>query len=301
MGEDSYGAEGGGDALLEPYGGGEGAVPAPDADGKYNIHNAIGAQYAGEDQPGNARWAGNARSVTHYDTDPEFAAHTLNFDGGFVRQGDDEAYHDTMGAGGAHLAGSHPDRESFVMDTDGQFYSADVAAEEGARPGERYHHSSLAQGGRVAAAGEVQIRDGEVELISDRSGHYTPNLQMTGQAIDEFEDQGVPIEQVGVELAAKANQGFTDPVSASAVEVQAYRDRPEDDDTVVQQDVAGMQASPYYQGAEIPALASDEALLRYRHDQKDAALTELEQATAGRRAAADAGVPFDPNQPPAEQ
>ncbi len=46
---------------------------------------------------------------------------------------------------------------------------------------------------------------GQVEVISDRSGHYRPDLKMTAQVLSELEEQGVDIERVNVELGDKTN------------------------------------------------------------------------------------------------
>jgi hypothetical protein len=40
------------------------------------------------------------------------------------------------------------------------------------------HHSSLLAGGKVAAAGELKVSNGKLEIITAKSGHYKPTLDM---------------------------------------------------------------------------------------------------------------------------
>lgn len=46
---------------------------------------------------------------------------------------------------------------------------------------------------------------GQIEVISDRSGHYRPSLNMTAQVLEELESRGVDIDRVNVELGDKTN------------------------------------------------------------------------------------------------
>jgi transposase-like protein len=65
------------------------------------------------------------------------------------------------GAGEANLA-------IYVMSSKGVFHIDE--AWSGLR-----HHSSLLAGANVPCAGEMRIRNGELELVSNESGHYKPN------------------------------------------------------------------------------------------------------------------------------
>lgn len=50
------------------------------------------------------------------------------------------------------------------------------------------------------------FQPGQLEVISDRSGHYQPSLDMTAQVVDEVEEQGVDIHRVNVELGDKTGR-----------------------------------------------------------------------------------------------
>ncbi len=76
-------------------------------------------------------------------------------------------------------------RAIFVMDPDGRIY-----ASNNAEAGE-FHHSTLANGGPVAAAGELRVIDGRVEYVTSASGHYRPSSAQMEQLRDELERQGI--------------------------------------------------------------------------------------------------------------
>lgn len=78
----------------------------------------------------------------------------------------------------------------FVMDEQGNVY-ASLNQEVG-----HFHHSSFFSGNPVAAAGELQIRNGVLESISDRSGHYRPPPEFLDQAIQVLDNQGAGASSV---------------------------------------------------------------------------------------------------------
>jgi hypothetical protein len=79
-------------------------------------------------------------------------------------------------------------RAIFVMDEHGNLY-ASRRQEFGV-----FHHSSLLAGGDVAAAGEFIVKDGRIELVTDRSGRYMPGRWQTQQFLDQLASQGVEID-----------------------------------------------------------------------------------------------------------
>ncbi len=87
-------------------------------------------------------------------------------------------------------------RAIFVMDEHGNLY-ASTYHEFG-----RFHHSSFLAGGEVAAAGELLVRDGKVELITDHSGHYQPGRARTQQLLDELAHQGILVHPNNVDYWA---------------------------------------------------------------------------------------------------
>ena len=73
----------------------------------------------------------------------------------------------------------------FVMSEAGQIY-----ASLDQQPG-LFHHSSFLAGGPVAAAGEIQVLNGAVMAVSNRSGHYTPDHTYTQQFVEQLWRKGV--------------------------------------------------------------------------------------------------------------
>ncbi len=91
------------------------------------------------------------------------------------------------------------------------------------------HHSSLLAGANVAGAGEMQVWDGQLKWISNKSGHYFPECEHFLQTLHSFQKkgvelggvkvgflfqgspkQGVPYASVPVFLAAKQAEGVAD-------------------------------------------------------------------------------------------
>jgi hypothetical protein len=90
----------------------------------------------------------------------------------------------------------HEGRAIFVMDEHGNLYASTF------QQFRRFHHSSLLAGGEVAGAGELVVRDGRIELLTDQSGHYMPGRARTLQVLDQLASQGVVIEPAKIDLIA---------------------------------------------------------------------------------------------------
>ncbi|MBL4807503.1 MAG: hypothetical protein JKY31_09450 [Rhodobacteraceae bacterium] len=58
---------------------------------------------------------------------------------------------------------------------------------------ERRYHSSPLAGGDVAGAGGIRMRDGKIERLDDRSGHYKPNSKLMFQTIEMLERDGAAL------------------------------------------------------------------------------------------------------------
>lgn len=87
-------------------------------------------------------------------------------------------------------------RAIFVMDEHGNLY-ASLTQARGV-----FHHSSFFGGKDVAAAGELVVRDGKVELVTDHSGHYAPDRLRTQQVLDQLASQGIVVDPNNVDYWA---------------------------------------------------------------------------------------------------
>lgn len=87
-------------------------------------------------------------------------------------------------------------RAIFVMDEHGNLYASTYQALG------KFHHSSFFSGGEVAAAGELIVRDGRIEFVTDRSGHYMPGRSRTEQMLDQLASQGIVIDPNSVHFFA---------------------------------------------------------------------------------------------------
>jgi hypothetical protein len=82
--------------------------------------------------------------------------------------------------------GAMPGRAIFVMDHKGNLYLSNESVVG------KFHHSSFLAGAPVAAAGEMSVRDGAIESISRKSGHYRPTAAQLNQCITHLKALGVP-------------------------------------------------------------------------------------------------------------
>ncbi|HAW91787.1 MAG: type IV secretion protein Rhs [Rheinheimera sp.] len=73
----------------------------------------------------------------------------------------------------------------FVMEADGRIYASNYQERE------IFHHSSLASGGAVASAGTLQVIDGLLTEVSNKSGHYETTQKHNNQFFKELENRGM--------------------------------------------------------------------------------------------------------------
>jgi hypothetical protein len=76
-------------------------------------------------------------------------------------------------------------RAIFVMDRDGNIFASNHA-EAGS-----FHHSTLGNGGPVAAAGELRVENGRLIYVTAASGHYRPTAAHMAQLRDLLESHGL--------------------------------------------------------------------------------------------------------------
>ena len=84
-------------------------------------------------------------------------------------------------------------RAIFVMDHHGQLYLSNDHHRG------KFHHTSFLAGDSVAAAGEMQIENGVIQLVSDRSGHYKPRWDQVNQIKDRLKQGGVQPDSYTIE------------------------------------------------------------------------------------------------------
>lgn len=73
------------------------------------------------------------------------------------------------------------------------------------------HHSSLNAGGPVSMAGWMKISQGQIELITNTSGHYQPSLQAFHHYLRFLQAQGVDLSKttVGFQVAISSSKAET--------------------------------------------------------------------------------------------
>jgi hypothetical protein len=93
-----------------------------------------------------------------------------------------------QGGGLLDTSAAHNGSYIFVMDGDGNIYSADKAQVS--------HHSAFLAGGPVAAAGHWQVTNGVVQWISNVSGHYQPPIDYCKQILKELKRRGISVNGI---------------------------------------------------------------------------------------------------------
>lgn len=98
------------------------------------------------------------------------------------------------GADGQPLTTSGATR-MVVIDTRGRLYIADKEFEKFT-----FHHTSLVDGGPVAFAGNIQVKDGVIAYLDRRSGHYLTSQIQLAQAVALLHGEGVDFSRCRVEI-----------------------------------------------------------------------------------------------------
>jgi hypothetical protein len=76
-------------------------------------------------------------------------------------------------------------RAIFVMDEQGNLYASTYQ-----RIGD-FHHSTLADGRKVAPAGEIAVTEGKIQHVTSASGHYHPGMREMQNLADELTRNGL--------------------------------------------------------------------------------------------------------------
>ena len=142
----------------------------------------------GEQWPGGPMgWPG----VTYLD-EVARQAYRITIHDGFVYDAQGRLFDTSQGV--SAFVGGSEGRAIFVMDKHGNLY-ASTNHEAGI-----FHHSSFFAGGEVASAGELVVKDGRIELLTDHSGHYRPGPARTMQVLEQLASQGVVIDPARIDL-----------------------------------------------------------------------------------------------------
>lgn len=148
-------------------------------------------QYDGEHIPGNQVWVTPPSHVAYLDENGRRALR-LEVRNGLLYTANGELFDTSAG----QTVWSGGGQAIFVMDQHGNLYAS---LEHSAG---RFHHSSFLAGAPVAAAGELVVSRGVVQLLTDSSGHYRPERGHTLQAVEHLRRLGIPLSAAQVEFEA---------------------------------------------------------------------------------------------------
>lgn len=155
---------------------------------------------------------------THYNETPEQQAKTkLNVKDGLIYGADGKPL-DTKGAKPGFSADGNikENRMIYTMNPDKTMHAADFTKEnkqfkkeydQGTGVDkERFHHTTFNGGKDVAAAGEIDVRNGRPVAISNISGHYKPSVETGVQTLQEMKKQGVNVDHVKYDMVYKTGK-----------------------------------------------------------------------------------------------
>ena len=117
-----------------------------------------------------------------YLSEAERAEYKLTIKNGRIYDSSGELF-DTKSASSVFKGGEG--NAIFVMDEYGNIFASKSQAVG------KFHHSSFLSGKPVSAAGEISVKDGIIESVSRKSGHYWPDEEHLAQFMKELDHQGV--------------------------------------------------------------------------------------------------------------
>jgi len=144
----------------------------------------ITRQGAVVDEDGNVDWAQSAQVVV-YDSDPRLQRLSkVRYRSGLLYA--DHSRTVKLDTRDMVTSFSGPGKGIYVMSQSGDIHVGSHAV------GHR-HHSSLLAAADTAAAGEIEVRQGRVVWLSNKSGHYRPNLKNLCQILHQVQKKHVPL------------------------------------------------------------------------------------------------------------
>jgi hypothetical protein len=141
-------------------------------------------QGAVADSEGNVNWDRTRRVVEYDSTYQKIGMTLVHFAGGRLFQ--HQACTRPLDTKHMVTAFSGPGKAIYVMGRTGNIHLSSHSV------GYR-HHSSLLAGTSVAGAGELQVEDGRLKWISNKSGHYAPSVVHLVQTLHQLQKRGVPM------------------------------------------------------------------------------------------------------------
>ncbi|MDT8914673.1 RHS repeat-associated core domain-containing protein [Amycolatopsis sp. PS_44_ISF1] len=156
--------------------------PPPKSGNQYSKERPMRDNYEHETDPAREPFPG--QSVKRLN-DQQREEHRVYLDSsGKMRNAKDGTLFDTSNATDIHHE-SGDGRAIFTMDRHGNIYASNY---QGAGD---FHHSTLANGQPVSAAGELTVKNGTVTHVNNNSGHYQPQLDQSQNIYDEFKSHGI--------------------------------------------------------------------------------------------------------------
>jgi hypothetical protein len=127
------------------------------------------------------------RKVKYDNTAEEQEATHVSFKGGVLMRSDKAPVTGPVDTSDSVTHFSGPGFEIFVVSLDGEIHMASHKVG-------MYHHSSLLGGAEVALGGEMEVKNGKIVMMSNKSGHYLPDTSQLIQFLHFLEKDGIPLD-----------------------------------------------------------------------------------------------------------
>ena len=152
----------------------------------YSLTKEMDSEYEGEHLPNSEQW-GFMGGQVKYLSEVERAEYELFVKDGNLITSNGQLFDsfNTMGTGNG--------KAIYVMDPQGRIYASNSPM-----VGE-FHHSSFLSGGKVSAAGEIEVINGKIVGINNTSGHYKPEAKYIDQFTSELSDRGADLSNAYIE------------------------------------------------------------------------------------------------------
>jgi hypothetical protein len=147
--------------------------------------------------------------ATHYMSPTEQKASEVGVKDGKLLDADGKALDTTAATGNGTYNQEAANKHIFAMTGAGEIRQADPWANKKVEERDTgghvgfVNHSSFTGGKAVAGAGEMRVEKGELQQISDQSGHYQPDGTMVGQTLDALDKKSVNMDMTSVKLVGK--------------------------------------------------------------------------------------------------
>ena len=148
----------------------------------------LNPRFVGENIPNNPNNWLRGRSTVKYLSESELEGYKLSIINGKIYDANGKPFDTSVSQ-----TWDRQNKAIFVVNEKGEMFASTYQ-----KAGE-FHHSSLGQGKPVAMAGEMEVVNGNLKSISNRSGHYKPKPEYLDQTVSHLERRSINFNSVKID------------------------------------------------------------------------------------------------------